>query len=148
LDVAFGDNSNKWGHWIDRLPDIDGDIEDMRKKLEEAKAGGTTTGNQAFVRQVIRETQSPPDRLLKRVEGTPHLGCLGAQFKRTIFLRFCVRFLSVAKSILVCDKMPWRTGVKGLRAVSVGSSAAREWAPPHARRSLAVAGRAGQPGST
>ncbi|MHC4174887.1 MAG: twin-arginine translocation signal domain-containing protein [Planctomycetota bacterium] len=61
-DVTFGDNSNTRGHWIDRLPDIDGDIEDMRKKLEEAKTSGTTTGNQAFIRQAIREIQSPPDR--------------------------------------------------------------------------------------
>jgi hypothetical protein len=67
LDVTFGDSAQLRGHWIDRLPDIDGDIDDMRKKLEQAKASGTTTGNQAFIQQAIRETQSPPDR--------PRLSC-------------------------------------------------------------------------
>ncbi|MBA7624098.1 hypothetical protein ES703_31502 [subsurface metagenome] len=73
--------------------------------------------------------------------------CLGTQFKWKIFLRFCVRFLTINDSILNCCEKPWRNGAGGFRAVSVGSAAGREWAPPHARRSLAAAGRAGQPGS-
>ncbi|MFC1634468.1 hypothetical protein ACFL5Z_06460 [Planctomycetota bacterium] len=48
--------------------------------------------------------------------------------------------------LIDCEKL-WRNSARGFRAASVGSSAGREWAPPHARRSLAVAGRAEQPGT-
>jgi len=69
--------------------------------------------------------------------------CLGTQFKWKIFLRFCVRFLTINESMLICCEKDWHNGARGFRAVSVGSAAGREWAPPHARRSLAVAGRGG-----
>jgi len=72
--------------------------------------------------------------------------CLGAQFKWKNFLRICVRFLTIKESVLICCEDHRRTTARGCRAVSLGSTAGREWAPPHARRSLAVAGRAGQPG--
>lgn len=61
-DISFGDTEKMRGHWMDRLPDIDGDIEDMQKRLEAAKASGATTGNQALIQQVIREVRSPQAR--------------------------------------------------------------------------------------
>jgi ligand-binding sensor domain-containing protein len=73
--------------------------------------------------------------------------CLGTQFKWKIFLRFCVRFLTPNVSTLLGGEEPRRDGARGFRAVSVGSTAGREWAAPHARRSLAVARRTGPPGS-
>ena len=44
--------------------------------------------------------------------------------------------------LLVCEE-PWCIVAGGRRAGSLGSTAAREWAPRKARRSLAVAGRGG-----
>ncbi|MHC4120607.1 MAG: recombinase family protein [Planctomycetota bacterium] len=64
--------------------------------------------------------------------------CLGTQFKWKTFLRFCVRFLTIDESMLIFNTTPWRSDARGFRAVSVGPAAAREWAPPHARRSLAA----------
>jgi hypothetical protein len=61
-DISFGDTAKMRGHWIDRLPDIDGDVEDMQKRLEAAKASGATAGNQAIIQEVMREARSSPAR--------------------------------------------------------------------------------------
>jgi hypothetical protein len=61
-DIPFGYVKNMRGHWLDRLPDIDGDIADMEKRLERATANGAGEGGAdgERVRQAIRAVLGPP----------------------------------------------------------------------------------------
>jgi hypothetical protein len=61
-DITFGYVKNLRGHWLDRLPDIDGDIADMEKRLERASVDGTGSRDAEAerVRQAIREVLGRP----------------------------------------------------------------------------------------
>lgn len=57
-DITVGGEPVVRGHWLDRLPDIDEDIELMKKKLEQAQ--NSTTIQPANVRLAIQEALGRP----------------------------------------------------------------------------------------
>jgi hypothetical protein len=63
LDISFGDRPNIRGHWIDRLVEIDGDIDDMQKKVGEDKTGENAKVDPKIIRQAIQEVKERPDRI-------------------------------------------------------------------------------------
>jgi hypothetical protein len=64
-DITYGPNANLRGHWFDRIPGIDGDIQDMEKRL--ASASST---KQAATR-AIATVLSRPQRLSVSAHHTP-----------------------------------------------------------------------------
>ncbi|MBI4875369.1 MAG: hypothetical protein HY822_12115, partial [Acidobacteria bacterium] len=58
-DVTYGYSPQLRGHWLDRLPAIDADIDDMAKLLERAKPG---EARQERVQAAIREALGRPRR--------------------------------------------------------------------------------------
>jgi hypothetical protein len=61
-DITFGYVKNLRGHWLDRLPDIDADIADMEKRLEQASVDGSDSRDAEAerVKQAIREALGRP----------------------------------------------------------------------------------------
>jgi hypothetical protein len=55
-DISFGYVKHLRGHWLDRLPAIDGDIADMEKRLAQAKPGDRA---RAAVRAVLAPQARP-----------------------------------------------------------------------------------------
>lgn len=62
-DISFGDNPNIRGHWVDRLGEIDGDIDDMQKKVGEGKTGESTKVDPKIIRLAIQEVNKPQHRI-------------------------------------------------------------------------------------
>lgn len=60
-DITVGERPYLRGHWLDRLPGIDKDIDDMAKKLEQTK--NTDVAQQDHVRLAIREALGRPQRV-------------------------------------------------------------------------------------
>jgi hypothetical protein len=58
-DITVGEHPQLRGHWIDRLPQIDRDIENMEKKLEGAKSGDPEPRIQAAIKQALGRPQRP-----------------------------------------------------------------------------------------
>ena len=65
-DVTVGELPWLRGHWLDRLPAIDGDIADMAKRLESAKPASDER-----VRTAIAEVLAPPPRATPSCRHTP-----------------------------------------------------------------------------
>ena len=63
-DVTYGPNATLRGHWFDRIPGIDGDIEDMEKRL-------TTASSSASARSAIATVLARPQRLSVSCHHTP-----------------------------------------------------------------------------
>ena len=59
-DITFGGEPWLRGHWLDRLADMDEDIENMSKKLEDLKESGIE--NEVVVKKVVREALGRPER--------------------------------------------------------------------------------------
>ena len=60
LDITVGGEPWLRGHWLDRLPDMDDDIEKMNKKLENFTE--TTIENEALVQNIVKEALGRPIR--------------------------------------------------------------------------------------
>ncbi|MPZ20892.1 MAG: hypothetical protein GEV06_23755 [Luteitalea sp.] len=58
-DITIGERPSLRGHWLDRLPAMDGDIADMAKKLEGLGAGGAPP---EALRRVLDEVSRGPQR--------------------------------------------------------------------------------------
>jgi hypothetical protein len=71
LDISFGNNPNIRGHWIDRLGEIDGDIDDMQKKPGENRSGNNAKVEPNIIRRAIREVNKPQQRIFATCRHTP-----------------------------------------------------------------------------
>ena len=60
-DITYGTEKNLRGDWMDRVPEIEGDISDMEKELSQSKVG--PQAEQEKVQRAIREVKSRPRRL-------------------------------------------------------------------------------------
>ena len=71
LDISFGDRPNIRGHWIDRLGEIDGDIDDMQQKPGENRSGENAKVEPNIIRRAIREVNKPQQRIFATCRHTP-----------------------------------------------------------------------------
>ncbi len=67
-DITVGERPHLRGHWMDRLPAIDGDIEDMAKRLQAVEAGGTRPARAAAA---VTEALGRPERPAVACEHVP-----------------------------------------------------------------------------
>jgi hypothetical protein len=67
-DVSYGYSPHLRGHWLDRLPAIDGDIDDMAQLLARAKPSGA---RQERVKLAVAEALSRPSPPATRCRHTP-----------------------------------------------------------------------------
>jgi hypothetical protein len=51
-DITIGERRELRGHWLDRLPEIDADLGDMKKKLEQVSGGAPNERARAAIREV------------------------------------------------------------------------------------------------
>ena len=62
-DVTYGLNANMRGHWFDRIPGIDGDLEDMEKRIAEGSpVAPRAAADSALVRRAIETVLARPQR--------------------------------------------------------------------------------------
>ena len=61
-DVTIGENTHLRGHWLDRLPTMDLDIEDMAKKLDTENAKAAAIPQTDHVKLAISEALGRPQR--------------------------------------------------------------------------------------
>jgi hypothetical protein len=61
-DVSYGERANLRGHWSDRLPAIEADLNAMEKKLDEPPAA--PKGNTDIIRPAIQTVLSHPKRIM------------------------------------------------------------------------------------
>ena len=62
-DVTYGPNANLRGHWFDRIAGIDGDLQDMEKRLKEASSAATPVrGDPAVAKRAIAAVLARPQR--------------------------------------------------------------------------------------
>ena len=69
-DISYGENRALCGHWLDRVPDFDKDLADLRKRLEAPEA---TPGkyDPAAAEQALKLASSKPLRPIVVVDHTP-----------------------------------------------------------------------------
>jgi len=62
-DITYGPNANLRGHWMDRIPGIDGDLADMEKRLKEASSTtAAATADPAIARRAVETVLARPQR--------------------------------------------------------------------------------------
>lgn len=66
-DITVGERRELRGHWLDRLPEIDADLSDMKKKLEQAPPGAADKR----ARAAIRDTATVRGRSAPQARHTP-----------------------------------------------------------------------------
>ncbi len=71
-DITYGLNANMRGHWLDRIPGIDGDLGDMEKRLTEAiSVAPWAAADPAVARRAIETVLARPLRLSLSGQHTP-----------------------------------------------------------------------------
>jgi hypothetical protein len=71
-DITYGLNANMRGHWYDRLAGIDGDLQDMEKRLAGANAAGIkSSADSAAIRRAVAAVLSRPQRPSLNGQHTP-----------------------------------------------------------------------------
>ena len=71
-DVTYGPNANLRGHWFDRIAGIDGDLDDMEKRLREASSTArAATGDPGITQRAIATVLARPQRLALSCNHTP-----------------------------------------------------------------------------
>jgi hypothetical protein len=70
-DVTYGLNANMRGHWLDRLPGIDGDLADMERRLAEAASPRLSTVDPGVAQRAIAAVLSHRHRPAIAGQHTP-----------------------------------------------------------------------------
>jgi len=59
-DITVGEHPQLHGHWLDRLPEIDADIERMTAKMSQAAAGPGSPAARAAIQQALAHPRRAP----------------------------------------------------------------------------------------
>lgn len=124
-DLTFGLNTHLRGHWTDRLPAIDQDIQDMEKRLEEAKKQTSLQGEdkedkdraetaREFLSLVTVQSErqlscehTPPDSFQRGkpvdIEATVRAAKSRRGSRRSVFVRLHYRRVNQAENYVVVD---------------------------------------------
>jgi hypothetical protein len=108
-DITVGERPELRGHWLDRLPSIDGDIADMAMKLETPPAGSADERARLAIREALGKRHrsgaacrhSPPERFRAQQPLTIELSM--EKRAKPISVRLYYRHLTHAERWQSCD---------------------------------------------
>jgi hypothetical protein len=108
-DLTFGPEARLRGHWVDRLPAIDADLQDMRDRLRDAgraridRADAAALVDDAERRPVIHIEHVPPETFEPREPLTLRVAVRGDDVGRVTGMRVRFRRMNQALPFSSCD---------------------------------------------